>query len=179
MARNVPARWTGFGHLSWHLAWLELGADNIAKAFRLHPETFALEVNRGTGASTFIDAVSFLWRAELAAYPRDTQAWAAVHDFSRKMVPKRGNAMADWHMALTDAVVGDSTTLETRARRIDELGQAGRYGSGETVPSLSRGFAAFQGRTTTLPLRRPSQWSPRLTASVAAGRSAIWWSSLC
>jgi tetratricopeptide (TPR) repeat protein len=140
---TYPRDGLGFGHLSWHLALFELGAGNVAEAFRLYRESFALGVNRGPALSTFIDTVSFLWRAELAGCPRDTGPWAAMHEFSHKIFPNPGNAMADWHMALTDAVIGDTATLETRAQRIEDLAQAGRYGPGTTVPSLSRGFAAF------------------------------------
>ena len=140
---TYPRDGLGYGHLSWHLALFELAAGNIAAAFRLYLESFALGVNRGPALSTFIDTVSFLWRAELAGCPRDTEAWAAMHEFSHKMFPNPGNAIVDWHIALTDAVTGDITTLETRAKQIDDLAQAGRYGPGDTVPSLARGFAAF------------------------------------
>jgi tetratricopeptide (TPR) repeat protein len=140
---TCPRDGLGFGHLSWHQALFELAADNVGESFRLYLERFVLGVNRGPALSTFIDTVSFLWRAELAGCPRDTEAWSAMHEFGHKMFPNPGNAMADWHMALTDAVTGDTATLETRAQQIDDLAQAGRYGPGDTVPSLSRGFAAF------------------------------------
>jgi tetratricopeptide (TPR) repeat protein len=140
---TYPPDGLGFGHLSWHLALFELAAGNVAEAFRLYLERFALGVNRGPALSTFVDTVSFLWRAELAGCPRDTGAWAVMHDFSHKMFRRPGEAMADWHMALTDAVTGDTATLEARARQLEDLTREGRYGPGDTVPTLSRGFAAF------------------------------------
>lgn len=140
---TYPRDGLGYGHLSWHLALFELAAGNIGEAFRLYLERFALRVNRGPALSTFIDTVSFLWRSELAGCPRDTEAWAIMHDFGHKMFPNPGNAMADWHMALTDAVTGDTATLQSRAQQIDDLAQADRYGPGETVPLVSREFAAF------------------------------------
>jgi hypothetical protein len=66
-----------------------------------------------------------------------------MHDFSHKLFPRPGNAMADWHMALTDAVTGDTAALEARAQQIDDLAAAGRYGPGTTISALARGFAAF------------------------------------
>ena len=54
--------------------------------------------------------------------------------------------MADWHMAFTDAVIGDSVTLKTRARetaRVDDLAQSASYGRGNTVLSLSHDSVAF------------------------------------
>lgn len=140
---TYPRDGLGFGHLSWHLALFELGAGNLAAAFRLYLENFALGTNPGPALSTFIDTVSFLWRSELAGCPRDTQAWAAMHEFSHKMFPNPGNAMADWHMALTDAVTGHTEALEARAQQIETMAQSGRYGPGMTVPTLARGFAAF------------------------------------
>lgn len=140
---TYPRDGLGFGHLSWHLALFELAAGNVAAALRLYLENFALGANRGPALSTFIDTISFLWRAELAGCPRDTEAWAAMHDFAHKMFPNPGNAMADWHLALADAVTGDAAALEMRTQQIDDLVRAGHYGPGDTVPSLSRGFGAF------------------------------------
>jgi hypothetical protein len=51
---------------------------------------------------------------------------------------------ADWHVALIDAVVADTTAAEARAEEIDQLVRAGRYSAGPTVPALARAFAAFQ-----------------------------------
>jgi tetratricopeptide (TPR) repeat protein len=143
---DYPRDGLGYGHLNWHFAIFELEAGNVTEAFRRYTETFALGVNRGPALSTFIDTVSFLWRSELAGCPRDIALWIMMHDFSHKMLPNPGNAMADWHMALADAVTGDAASLESRVRRLEDMTSEGRYGPGPTVPELSRGFAAFVKR---------------------------------
>ena len=53
-------------------------------------------------------------------------------------------SLADWHVALAYAAVGEDTALEPWIQAIEELAAAGRYPSGATVPTAARGFAAFQ-----------------------------------
>jgi hypothetical protein len=40
--------------------------------------------------------------------------------------------------------MGDDAALEIRARQIEELANEGRYPSGSYLPTLARGFAAFE-----------------------------------
>jgi hypothetical protein len=89
-------------------------------------------------------APSFLWRAELAGHPRDTDRWQKVHEFAHRAFPNPGVAFVDWHIALADAVAGDD--IEQRTRQIETLAESGRYPAGPTVPAAARGFAAFQRR---------------------------------
>lgn len=83
-----------------------------------------------------------LWRAELAGHPRDLARWDLIQQFARKMFPCAGMALADWHVALLDAVAGDGGSLEARVRQMEDLATDGRYASGPLVPALSRAFAA-------------------------------------
>jgi hypothetical protein len=92
------------------------------------------------------DAVSFLWRWELAGHPRDAEAWRVIHDFANSAFPRAGVAFSDMHIALSHTVAGDDMALESRARQIDELARTGRYPSGPLVPAASRAFAAFERR---------------------------------
>jgi tetratricopeptide (TPR) repeat protein len=131
------------GHLSWHLALFELQTGNMAEALRLYAEAFASEGYRGPALLKVIDGISFLWRAELAGHPRDPARWRSIHDFAHAMFPRAGNAFADWHVALADAVAGDGAALEARVREMEDLARDGRYPSGPVVPAFSRGFAAF------------------------------------
>ena len=50
------------------------------------------------------------------------------------------------HIALAQAVAGNQSALEARARQIDELAHQGRYPSGPCVPAVSQAFAAFERR---------------------------------
>lgn len=140
---GLPAGGFMHGHLNWHLALFELQSGRIDEALRLYTEAFAAEGYRGPPLLKVIDAVSFLWRAELAGHPRDPERWRSIHDFAHAMFPRPGNAFADWHVALADAVAGDGAALEARVQEMEELARQGRYPSAPVVPAFARGFLAF------------------------------------
>ena len=132
------------GHLSWHLALCALEAGDTEAAFALYQSAFAPPVAKGGyPLLPMVDAVSFLWRAELAGHPRDPARWQALHDFAHTMFPHAAIAYADTHVALADAVMGDGAGLEARLREMADLQAASRLPSGPVVPALARGFAAF------------------------------------
>jgi hypothetical protein len=85
-----------------------------------------------------------LWRAELAGHPRDATAWRALHDYATSALPSPGSGLADLHVILAQAVMGDDSGLDSRSRRMEEMARDGRYPSGSYLPTLSRGFAAFE-----------------------------------
>lgn len=138
--RNAPL----YSHLSWHLALAHLEAGDESAASRLFREAFAPEVHSGPPRDKLNDAVSFLWRWELAGHPRDAAAWPAMHDFASAAFPRAGAAFSDMHVALTQAVAGDDAALAARARQIEVLAHDGRYPSGSCVPAVSRAFTAFE-----------------------------------
>src|SRR5712692_3453010 len=135
-----------YSHLSWHLALGELEAGDAAAAFRLFREAFAPDVHSGPPRGKVNDAVSFLWRCELAGHPRDAKAWRMMHDFATSAFPRAGVAFSDMHIALAQVVAGDDAALKARAGQMDELARNGRYPSGPLVPAVSRAFAAFERR---------------------------------
>jgi hypothetical protein len=67
-----------------------------------------------------------------------------MHDYANRALPKPGSGLADLHVILAEAVMGDEAALEARARQIGDLAEAGRYPSGSYLPMLARGFAAFE-----------------------------------
>ncbi len=133
-----------YSHLSWHLALGALEAADAAGAFRLFRETFSPDLHSGPPGGKVNDAVSFLWRWELAGHPRDAEAWRIMHDFATSMFPRAGAAFSDMNIALALAVAGNETALEARAQQVDELVAKGRYPSGPCVPAVSRAFTAFE-----------------------------------
>ena len=137
---------TLYSHLSWHLALGHLEAGDAAAALRLFREAFAPDVHSGPPRGKVTDAISFLWRWELAGHPRDAEAWRMMHDFANSAFPRAGVAFSDMHIALAQVVAGNDAALEARAAEIDDLAQKGRYPSGPLVPAVSRGFAAFERR---------------------------------
>jgi len=135
-----------YSHLSWHRALGDLEAGDSAAALRLFREAFAPDVHSGPPRGKLNDAVSFLWRWELAGYKRDAAAWRVMHDFASDAFPRAGAAFSDIHITLVQAVAGSASTMEARERQMAELAQQGRYPSGPIVPAVSRGFAAFEQR---------------------------------
>jgi Tfp pilus assembly protein PilF len=143
---TYPCNGSLYSHLSWHLALGHLEAGDAAAAARLFREAFAPDVHSGPPRGKLNDAVSFLWRWELAGQPRDAAAWRVMHDFANRAFPRAGAAFSDLHVALAHAVAGDDAALAARAQQIDELARAGRYPSGPFVPAVSQAFAAFERR---------------------------------
>ncbi len=132
------------GHLSWHLALLELGAGHWTAAQQLYRDALALERHSGGPQQKVTDGTSFLWRSELAGHPRDNAAWRAMYDYGASALPRPGAGLADLHVILTQAVMRDDAALNARARQMEELAREGRYPSGAYLPELSRGFVAFE-----------------------------------
>jgi tetratricopeptide (TPR) repeat protein len=135
-----------YSHLSWHQALGDLEAGDAAAALRLFRESFSPDVHSGPPRGKVNDAVSFLWRWELAGHPRDAEAWRMMHDFANGAFPRAGAAFSDMHIALAQVVAGDHAALAARVRQMDELARQGRYPSGRIVPAVSHAFAAFERR---------------------------------
>ena len=130
-------------HISWHLALTELEAGNTDEAFRVYTDAISPDATWGPPLNAMTDAVAFLWRAELAGNKRDPARWQTVHDFAHKMFPRAGIAFADAHIALADAIAGDTAGLEARLQDMETMARENRLASGPVVPAISRAFAAF------------------------------------
>ena len=143
---SPPIRATAFfhGHLSWHLSLFELQAGNWAEALRLYQDAIALDRHSGGPQQKMTDGAAFLWRSELAGHPRDAAAWRAMYDYANSALPRPGSGLADLHVILAQAVMGDDAALDARARQMEDLAREGRYPSGSYLPALSRGFTAFE-----------------------------------
>jgi tetratricopeptide (TPR) repeat protein len=141
---TYPRNGALYSHLNWHLALAHLEVGDAAAASRLFRDAFAPEVHSGSPRGKLNDAVSFLWRCELAGHPRDTGAWRVVHEFANSAFPHAGAAFSDMHIALAQVVAGDDARLAARAGRIDALAREGRYPSGPCVPAVSHAFSAFE-----------------------------------
>ena len=132
------------GHLSWHLALIELDAGNWSAAQQLYQDVIAPDRHPGGPQQKTWDGVAFLWRSELAGHPRNEPAWRTLYDYAASALPRPGAGLADVHVFLTHAVMRDDAALDARTRQIAELACEGRYPSGSYVPELARGFVAFE-----------------------------------
>jgi tetratricopeptide (TPR) repeat protein len=132
------------GHLSWHLALFELAAGHWPEAQRLYRDAISLDRHSGGPQQKMTDGTAFLWRSELAGQPRDAAAWRAMYNYGNSALPRPGSGLADLHVILTQAVMGDDAALNARARQMEDLAREGRYPSGSYLPALARGFVAFE-----------------------------------
>ena len=132
------------GHLHWHQALGALGLGDLDEARRLYRQSFSLASHSGFARQKLTDAVSFLWRLELAGQPRDEADWRALHDFAQHSFPQPSLAFPDLHVMLAQSVAGDAGGLAARAARMEAMARDGRYPSGPVLPAMSRGFLAFQ-----------------------------------
>jgi len=133
-----------YGHVSWHLSLCELQAGNWEAASRLYRDAMTLDRHSGGPQQKVSDATAFLWRSELAGHPRDAAAWRAMSEYADSALPRPGSGLADLHVILVQTVMGDDSGLDARCRQMEALAREGRYPSGSYLPSLSRGFAAFE-----------------------------------
>jgi tetratricopeptide (TPR) repeat protein len=133
-----------YGHLSWHFALCELQAGNWPGVTHLYRDAIALDRHSGGPQQKVSDGAALLWRSELAGRPRDGAAWRALHDYAESALPRPGSGLADLHVLLAQAVMGDAAALDLRARQMAELAREGRYPSGAYLPQLAHGFAAFE-----------------------------------
>jgi tetratricopeptide (TPR) repeat protein len=132
------------GHLNWHLSLCEIQAGNWTKALSLYQDAMALDRHSGGPQQKVSDGAAFLWRSELAGHPRNAAAWRALYDYAASALPSPGSGLADLHVILAHAVNGDDAGLDARSRRMEDMARDGRYPSGSYLPTLSRGFAAFE-----------------------------------
>src|SRR5262249_43277313 len=133
-----------YGHLSWHLSLVEIALGHWAEAQELYRDAIELGRHSGGPQQKGADGCAFLWRSEVAGYPRDGDSWRVMYDYAGNALARPGSALADLHVILAHAVMGDDAALETRNGQIEELAAAGRYPSGSYLPALARGFAAFE-----------------------------------
>jgi hypothetical protein len=85
-----------------------------------------------------------LGRAKLSGDPHDAAPWRAMRDYANSALPRPGAGLADMHVILAQAVMGDDAALGVRTGQMAELAREGRYPSGSYLPMLSRGFTAFE-----------------------------------
>jgi tetratricopeptide (TPR) repeat protein len=142
--RSYPRDGFFYGHLSWHLSLFEIVAGNWTEASLLYRDAIALDRHSGGPQQKISDGAAFLWRSELAGHPRDREAWRALHEFAKNALPRPGSGLADLHVILAEAVMGDAVSSDARARQIEALSMEGRYPSGTYLSMLAPGFAAFE-----------------------------------
>ena len=138
------------GHLAWHLALWELGAGNVAEAWRLYETEFRPQLV-GAGApipplNVLSDIASWLWRAELCGQPRRDEDWRLLAAYVTTRFPQAGNAFVDTHAAMPYLRAGNTA-----------------------------GFARLTAELATLAAERPASMAAlRIAAGLGAHASGQW-----
>jgi tetratricopeptide (TPR) repeat protein len=135
-----------FGHLSWHLSLVEMELGHWYEAQAVYRDAIERDRHSGGPQQKISDGCAFLWRSELAGQPRDAAAWRVMYNYAGEALSRPGSGLADLHVILAHAVMGDDAAIEARNREIEGLAAAGRYPSGSYLPALACGFAAFERR---------------------------------
>jgi hypothetical protein len=133
-----------YGHLSWHLSLVEMVLGHWDEAQAVYRDAIERDRHSGGPQQKISDGCAFLWRSELAGQPRDAAAWRVMYDYAGEALSRPSSGLPDLHVILAHAVMGDDAAIEARNREIEALAASGRYPSGSYLPTLARGFAAFE-----------------------------------
>ena len=134
-------------------------------------DALALDRHSGGPQQKMSDGAAFLWRSELAGHPRDAAAWRALHDYANSALPRPGSGLADLHVILAQAVMGD----ESRARRArsPDRGVGARGRVTRPAPTFRHWRAASRRSSAGIFPARSRRWRRsrgKTNASAAAAR---------
>ena len=115
-------------------------------------------------------AASFLRCSKLAGHPRDAAAWRAMCEYANSALVPPSSGLADLHVILAQAVMGDDAALDVRARQMEDLARERRYPSGSYFPGMSR-FTAYNAGISPRRSRCLPHWPGKASALAAAERS--------
>ena len=130
-------------HLSWHLALFLLARQQGARAWELYLSSIRPGAALGTPLPALADAVSLLWRSELAGAERRPEHWKEAAAVAERTCARIGIGFFDAHCAVAYAGAGQHEAL---ARWVSELRAAdarGELASGPALPAVAEAFGAF------------------------------------
>jgi len=136
------------GHLTWHLALLELGLGDAQAAWALYEREFGAAL-QGAGPLTpplniLTDAASWLWRAELHGEARRDAEWHRLAAYAVERFPHAGVPFADIHAGLAWARIQDRAELKRLNGELDELSRE-RPACGTAMAYVSGFLAHAEG----------------------------------
>jgi tetratricopeptide (TPR) repeat protein len=130
-------------HISWHVALFALILGEMERAWRTYEAQVHPGGAWGPALNVATDAPAFLWRAELAGQGRREKLWDEVRGYALKSFPKAGVAFVDVHRALACVATGDHDGVASIVAELKERVASGRSPSGDVVPRLAAGLAAY------------------------------------
>jgi tetratricopeptide (TPR) repeat protein len=160
-----------YGHQSWHLTLCEIQAGNWEEALRTYREAIALDRHGGGPQLKIADGAAFLWRAELAGHPRDPAAWRGLYDYANSALPRPANGLADLHVILAQAVLGDDAALNVVPGRCRNWRARGVTPRALIFPHWRAALRRSSGRIFPARSRRWRRWRAKTNALAAAAHS--------
>ena len=134
-----------YGHLSWHLSLCEIASRQLGtSAAAVSGRHRARPAQRRAATENVGWSGVFVALRTRRPSARRWRLGARCTATRTSALPRPGSGLADLHVILAQAVMGDDTALDVRARQMEELAREGRYPSGSYLPALARGFAAFE-----------------------------------
>ena len=130
-------------HLSWHVAIFALERGLAERAWQAYGSAVHPGGSWGPPLNVVSDAVSFLWRAELAGNARRADRWRDVDEYRKNAFPKTGIAFVDVHAAFACVANGDAEALGMLADELRGRAAEGRLPAGDVVPLLAEGLGAY------------------------------------
>ena len=131
-----------YGHLSWHLSLVEIALGHLDEAQEVYRDAIELEaaIKRRAAAGRCRMAARFCGvRSSLLGHPLQRRGLAqSMYDYAGETLPRPGSGLADLHVILARAVMGDDAALDACNRQIEDLAAAGRYPSGSYLPGAGR-----------------------------------------
>ncbi|MCA0304407.1 MAG: tetratricopeptide repeat protein [Proteobacteria bacterium] len=155
-------------HISWHVAMFALVVGDTERAWRMYRDHVHPGGAWGPALNVGTDAPAFLWRSELAGQKRDPILWRQLNDYVRTAFPKPGIAFVEVHRILSAVAAGDREGLEGYAAELGERVAAGKAPSGDVVPRIARGLAAYAAGDWDATI---AELEPALPATVRIGGS--------
>ena len=110
------------GHNAWHLALLRLASGNGAGALALFRTIIWGHMPSAPGEQ--VDAISLLWRLEMAGHPVEDTLWSEVAEASEPLSGEALNPFVTAHHAHVFARVGADEAVERVQAAVQEAGEA-------------------------------------------------------
>lgn len=130
-------------HLRWHAALGALAAGQVKGALAIYDQHLAPDVATAPFINALTDAVSLLWRHELATgKPCGGGRWEALHAFIQPRHYQPTVAFLDVHVAGLYAAARDHTAFDALLRHIQAALDGGRVPAGSAVPALCEALRA-------------------------------------
>ena len=133
-----------YGHLSWHLSLVEIALGHLEEAQQVYRDAIELGRHSGGPQQKMSDGCAFLWRSELAGHPRNEPAWRIMYDYAGEALPRPASGLADLHVILAHAVMGDdlaawprdALVISIAANPNGLIGGSGRLGQKHQIAEL-------------------------------------------